>query len=242
MAGLSKRFVQNGYEKPKYMLPLWGQSVFYHAVASFRYYFNTHKILFICRDICDTRDFIDMECKNLALTNYETIVLEKETMGQAHTVLLGLERAGIKDTESLLIFNIDTFRPNFYLPEIFNYDEICGYLEVLHAKGEHWSFVLPDKNSDRVLKTCEKERISSLCSSGLYHFQCAKYFYTALELSMKNNETTSGEYYIAPLYNHLILSGMDIRFFVIGASEVIFCGTPKDYEALTLKPNYEFFR
>lgn len=229
MAGLSQRFIQSGYKQPKYMLSLWEQSVFYYAVNSFKNYFNTHKILFICRDICDTKSFIDKECHKLMLTYYEIIVLEKETMGQAHTVLLGLEKAKVKDTESLLIFNIDTFRPNFYLPEIFDYNEIHGYLEVLHAEGNHWSFVLPDKDSNKVLKTSEKERISPLCSSGLYYFKNAKDFCNALNLSMNNKETTKGEYYIAPLYNTLIEWGMDIRFFLINPNEVVFCGTPTDY-------------
>lgn len=232
MAGLSQRFLQSGYKQPKYMLPLWEQNVFYYALNSFKNYFNTHKILFICRDICDTKSFIEKECLKLILTHYEIIVLEKETMGQAHTVLLGLEKAKVEYIESLLIFNIDTFRPNFYLPEIFNYNEIHGYLEVLHAEGDHWSFVLPNENSNKVLQTREKERISPLCSSGLYYFKHAKDFCNALNLSMQNKETTKGEYYIAPLYNTLIAWGMDIRFFLTNPDEVVFCGTPKEYEQL----------
>lgn len=232
MAGLSSRFVKHGYQKPKYMLPLWKHNIFYYAVNSFKIYFNVYKIIFICRDVCNTKEFIKKECQSLMLTYYEIVVLEKETMGQAHTVLLGLEKAKIHDLESLLIFNIDTFRKNFCLPEIFNYNDICGYLEVLYAEGEHWSFVLPDKNSNKVLQTREKERISPLCSSGLYYFKHTRDFCRALELSIKNNATTKGEYYIAPLYNILIEWGMDIRFFIIGPNEVVFCGTPQEYERL----------
>ncbi|EDP5982441.1 capsular biosynthesis protein, partial [Campylobacter jejuni] len=32
MAGLSSRFTKAGYDKPKYMLDLKGNSVFFHAV------------------------------------------------------------------------------------------------------------------------------------------------------------------------------------------------------------------
>ncbi|MDD7297723.1 MAG: capsular biosynthesis protein, partial [Helicobacter bilis] len=159
MAGLSSRFKQSGYNEPKYMLSLLDKSVFYHAIHSFKAYFNKEKILFVCRDICNTKAFIDGECKKLGLQFYETITLEKETMGQAHTTLLGLEKSETKDTESLLIFNIDTFRPNFSLPITTDFSEIDGYLEVFHAEGNEWSFVLPDKNSNRVLKTSEKDRI-----------------------------------------------------------------------------------
>ena len=232
MAGLSSRFKQSGYNEPKYMLSLWDKSVFYYAIHSFKAYFNKEKILFVCRDICNTKVFIDNECKKLGLQFYETITLEKETMGQAHTTLLGLEKSETKDTESLLIFNIDTFRPNFSLPITTDFSEIDGYLEVFHAEGNEWSFVLPDKNSNRVLKTSEKDRISSLCSSGLYYFKRTRDFKEALKFSMQNNITTKNEYYIAPLYNILIEWGMDIRFFTINLSEVVFCGTPRDYERL----------
>lgn len=34
MAGLSSRFAKAGYDKPKYMLDLKGNSVFFHAVNS----------------------------------------------------------------------------------------------------------------------------------------------------------------------------------------------------------------
>ena len=121
------------------------------------------RFLFVCRDICNTKAFIDGECKKLGLQFYETITLEKETMGQAHTTLLGLEKSETKDTESLLIFNIDTFRPSFSLPlfSLFgatDFSEIDGYLGAFHAEGNEWSFVLPDKNSNRVLKTSEKDK------------------------------------------------------------------------------------
>lgn len=36
MAGLSSRFAKAGYDKPKYMLDLKGNSVFFHAVNSFK--------------------------------------------------------------------------------------------------------------------------------------------------------------------------------------------------------------
>lgn len=69
-----------------------------------------------------------------------------------------------------MIFNIDTFRPNFSLPTTLDFCKIDGYLEVFEANGEQWSFVLADEN-DNVIKTAEKERILNLCSSGLYYLK-----------------------------------------------------------------------
>ena len=45
-------------------------------------------------------------------------------------------------------------------------------------------------------------------------------------------ELQGSERYIAPLYNGLIQDGLDVRYHVIDASEVMFCGIPAEYEQL----------
>lgn len=234
MAGLSSRFTKVGYDKPKYMLDLQGNSVFFHAVNSFKKYFKDFKFLFIYRDIKDTRKFIKEECKKLGIISYESIKLEQETLGQAHTVRLGLERSKFGNNESILIFNIDTFRPNFSLPTILDFSKIDGYLEVFEADGEQWSFVLADENNN-VIKTTEKERISSLCSSGLYYFKRVKDFKEVFDKMKEQNDFSKGELYIAPMYNHLIKKGLLIKYYKISLDEIIFCGTPSEYENIKLK-------
>ncbi|MBC5861770.1 hypothetical protein Cjcuy013_09060, partial [Campylobacter jejuni] len=46
MAGLSSRFAKAGYNKATYMLDLKGNSVFFHAVNSFKKYFKDFKEIF----------------------------------------------------------------------------------------------------------------------------------------------------------------------------------------------------
>lgn len=229
MAGLSSRFTKAGYDKPKYMLSLKGHSVFFHAVNGFKKYFNEFQFLFIYRDIQDTKNFIQKECKKLGLLSYQSIKLDKETLGQAHTVMLGLQKANINDNESILIFNIDTFRSNFSLPTTLDLSKIDGYLEVFQAQGEQWSFVLAGEN-DRVIKTTEKERISNLCSSGLYYFKNILEFKQAFYTMQNHNDLSKGEFYIAPMYNYLIKKGLLIKYHKISLDEIVFCGTPDEYE------------
>ncbi|MBZ7938138.1 glycosyltransferase family 2 protein [Campylobacter molothri] len=231
MAGLSSRFTKAGYTKPKYMLDLKGNSVFFHAINSFKKYFNECQFIFIYRDIQDTKRFIEKECEKLNLNLYESIKLDKETLGQAHTVALGIQKAKIKDDESVLIFNIDTFRPNFSLPKTLDFSKIDGYLEVFEAEGEQWSFVLSGENNT-VLKTTEKERISSLCSSGLYYFKKAVYFKEIFDTMQKENNLNKGEFYIAPMYNFLIQQKKNIQYHKISIDDIIFCGTPVEYERI----------
>ncbi len=135
--------------------------------------------------------------------------------------------------EDLLIFNIDTFRPDFKLPSELDFNTLDGYLEVFETEGENWSFVLPEnKNSNRVTKTTEKDRISSLCSSGLYYFKYTVDFKNIFKKVFSKKDKSKNEYYIAPMYNYMISDKKGVRFSKILLNKVIFCGTPEEYEKL----------
>lgn len=301
MAGASSRFAKAGYTKPKYMLKLslefdaffhkinscfeknfeavnftpCKRTLFYYAVAGFRNYFKECEFIFICRTLQNTEAFIKAECKRLGIKNFRIATLKELTQGQAHSLYLGLEDLKIAQNESILIFNIDSFRPNFSLPTSFDLERISGYLEVFLGQGEQWSFVLPANENEsvnftkaeickdpslkalnlakqeslslaygnlsefKVAKTTEKQRISPLCSTGLYYFSHSYDFTQAFESAFKKGQKIKNEYYIAPLYNELIKDGKDIRYHLIDTKEVIFCGTPSEYETLLKKR--EFF-
>ncbi len=235
MAGLSSRFAKSGYLMPKYMLEAFGKSLFLHSISSFEFYFNDEDILFITLDSHNSRKFIEQECQKIGLNNYQIVVLNKPTRGQAETVYLGINKIKIPKDEDLLIFNIDTFRPGFKWPsKEFNPRETDGFLETFIGEGKNWSNVLPkDESLQKVKLTAEKKEISKYCCTGLYYwrycFDYCRIFETYLSISLK--EVDGGEYYIAPMYNYLIDEGKDIRYSLIEKDKVIFCGTPIEYNA-----------
>lgn len=231
MAGLSSRFFKAGYTKPKYQLDLNGETVFSWAVKSFENYFKTDKFVFIYRNVYETKDFLESELKKLEIADYELVCLSEETLGQADTVYQGISR--IKNDEEIYVFNIDSRIVNFIKP---GWVADCdGYLEVFKGEGDHWSFAEPDGNTNKVLRTTEKERISELCSDGLYYFKNKSIFESLfLDAKLKGN-TTKNEYYIAPLYNELISQGKSVFYDLISADKILFCGTPDEYLALLNK-------
>lgn len=236
MAGLSSRFFKAGYSIPKYQLDLHGQSVFRWALSSFEHYFKTDDFLFILRDIYQTKSFVESELSSMGILKYTIIVLNEETSGQAETVYLGLQQTTYMG--DLIIFNIDSCRHQYQKPEW--YTQASGYLEVFEGEGEHWSFIEPDVSKPaRVKRTTEKERISHFCSDGLYSFQTRALFDQAFEFAIRHNQRSKGELYIAPLYNHLISQGLDIRFECVPSSMIEFCGTPDEYQALLSKGNQQ---
>ncbi len=135
----------------------------------------------------------------------------------------------IDKDEPLYIFNIDTFRYKFKKPFFVN--DCAGYLEVFKGEGDQWSFIeIDDKN--QVIRTTEKERISDLCSDGLYYFRKIGEFFSLFERTKAENLYIKGELYIAPMYNLLIENGGKVLFDEITLSQIDFCGTPQEYEFL----------
>jgi len=233
MAGLSSRFARAGYAVPKYMLPLGTASVFDHAVSSFAGLFGSERFLFVARDVQGTARFLVKRCAALGIRRANIVILDQPTEGQAHTVALGLSKAGLADDDPLTVFNIDTFRPGFAFPEAAEVSD--GYLEVFLGEGSGWSFALPrEPGSDLVARTTEKDPISPFCCTGLYHFARAGDFLTAFAAhrALPAGERQAGELYVAPLYNDLIAWGRDVRMHMVGKDEVVFCGVPAEYEGL----------
>lgn len=228
MAGLSSRFTKAGYTLPKYMLYVKDKSLFNLAVSSFCKYFETCNFVFVVRDVFDTPRFVKEECDLLGIKQYQVVTLTQPTKGQAETVLKGIEGAHIADNEAILIFNIDTFRFGYTMPE--QIEEWDGYLETFVGYGDNWSYARTEdgKPESKVAETAEKRAISQYCSTGMYYFKNASDFISSYETELAS--PTAKELYVAPLYNHLIHHGKDIHISVIGREEVLFCGVPQEYE------------
>ncbi len=240
MAGRSSRFFKAGFTLPKYMLPLGprhgGVTVFRACIDSFKAYYGEETFVFVHLDDPGVRAFLDqeLEAAGVPAASCRFVALRETTSGQAETVALGVEGAGMPDDEPLIIFNIDTIRPGYRKPDYLADPAVDGYLEVVHAEGDHWSFALADM-SGRVREVAEKRRISDLCSTGLYHFRRAGDFMAAYKATLTTAaaELQGGERYVAPLYNSLIRDGAEIRYDLILPEEVLFSGTPDEYHALT---------
>jgi hypothetical protein len=235
MAGLSARFSAAGYDRPKYMLQLGGQSLFDHAVVSFSRYFDQMPFLFIFRDVVGTYTFVAERVAALGIKSAALVALDAPTRGQAETAALGLRRARVDPASPLTLFNIDTFRPGFTFPVHSAPRALDGYLEVFEGEGDNWSFVRSDPDDPTlVAETSEKRPISTLCCTGLYNFAAARDFLDAYEAGLSDPALRGpgDEVFVAPLYNWLIKQGRSIGYDLIPREAVIFCGVPREYEAL----------
>lgn len=231
MAGLSSRFFKAGYTIPKYMLPLYGKTVLHAVLDGFSKYFNKEKIVFILiQNEFNPAAFVKEVAESLSLKNYDIVILPEPTRGQAETVFLGLQKLNLAGQEPLTIFNVDTFRPHFTLPAYLE-KQPCSYLETFIGSGKNWSNVVPiHEGSDVVLNASEKQEASKYCCTGLYHWENVQIFTKAYQQYLK--DFPDKELYVAPMYNYAIKDQHMVKFTVVDTKDVIFCGTPDEYQAL----------
>ena len=229
MLGKSSRFFDSGYQVPKYELPLGKKSLFARSVNSFDSLFESAPFLFLVRKDYGGKRFVLNQLLELNIKDARIIEFDGNTSGQAESVFNGL--VDYEAEVPLLIFNTDTIRENFIMP---NSDQLgAGFLEVFHGEGENWSFVEP-LSGNLVARTTEKERISDLCSNGIYGFASIQLFRDAYLDSLRHR---SGESYVAPLFNYLIINGYRVNFRVVDPNLIHHCGIPSDYEK-----NKQFFQ
>lgn len=233
MLGKSSRFFTAGYKKPKYMLPLMeNENVFSMSVKSFESYFDSESFLFIVREDYQARNFVSNQASRVGIKDFRVKELAFDTRGQADSVFIGIN--DYKDDMPILIFNIDTIRYNFSYPDLSIIGD--GFLEVFEGEGDNWSFVEPGLGTS-VIRTTEKNRISNLCSNGLYFFKYAGDFRQSFKSYLAADQHVMSEIYIAPLYNYLIEAGRNINFVQVDPVLIDHCGIPEDYERIRNKQN-----
>ena len=236
MVGVSKRFREQGYEVPKYRLPLGEKFVFDFVVEPFVKSHSEDILLFICRksDI-GVSSFVKSRMQMLNFENFTIVELDEMTSGQAETVYRGI--SGLQHSAELTVFNIDTFLLNYekITMKIGKYSGCAGVIEVFEDEGENWSFVAVEE--DAVTMTAEKRKISRLASNGLYLFATIGLYQRVYEdfyVNEVGNEQ-HGEKYIAPMYNEIVRNGGMVKIKKIQREDIVFCGVPEEYEACKLK-------
>lgn len=105
---------------------------------------------------------------------------------------------------------------------------------ILTMKGDgskKWSYVKVDKGLVSEVK--EKEPISDRATCGVYWFARGIDFVDAADKMIAANDTTNGEFYVAPVYNYFIKYGLKVDEVPIENYGGVFhgLGTPEDLQA-----------
>ena len=237
MAGHGKRFKNAGISKPKFMIEVKNKTLFEWALDSLPVEIS-RKIIFVCLEEHEKEFRVSKFIKNIMKErfpkiNYGLVYLEKTTRGQVETVLHAKQ---LMDSESpLIIYNIDTHFISTRLKSkilTLKNKNIDGMLGCFTSDDENLSFVeLNDKGL--VKRVREKEKISSLASTGLYVFSNGRQFIEAAETMIKNDIKVKDEFFVSEIYNILLKSGK--RFDIDIAEEFVPFGTPEDIKKFEMK-------
>ncbi|MBO8162780.1 MAG: glycosyltransferase family 2 protein [Brevibacillus sp.] len=226
MAGLGRRLKRTGVDMPKMLHPIAGRPMLYWALDSFQGQADVDDAVFVC-----LKQHLDEHPLEQTIYRYSPratiIALDRPTRGQAETALAAAPY--VNPDEALLIYNCDTYLESRFGQALARLStSIDGLISVFHSRASCFSYVATDQEG-WVIRTAEKEVISTNASTGLYHFSRARMFWQAVEAAMAGGEMVNGEYYVAPLYNWLIRKGG--RFRIDRAHCCYPLGTPEQIQA-----------
>ena len=227
MAGRGSRFQTEGYALPKPLIPVHSTPMIRCVIKNLKPKVP-HRFIFIC-----LKEHIEKFAIDKQLQKWEKdciiVTVSEVTEGAACTVLLG--KKYLNNDDQLMIANSDQwidFNINEYLDHL-NITGLDGLIMTMTADDPKWSFVKLDK-LNRVSEVAEKKVISNEATVGIYNFIKGSDYVFAAEEMIRKQKYVNGEFYVAPVYNELILLKKEIGIFNIGkeADGMYGLGIPSD--------------
>ena len=124
----------------------------------------------------------------------------------------------INSPEPLMIANSDQYIDcsiDQYLEKM-DSEDLDALIMTMKADDPKWSFVGFDTEG-RVEKVVEKRVVSDEATVGIYNFRSGSDFVNLAEEMIADDERVNGEFYVAPVYNRLIVKGKNIGVANIGS-------------------------
>lgn len=226
MAGMGKRFADVGYQDPKPFIPVKGK-IMVERVLNNLHYKNARYILIARKEHVEARkDQVDYLKKK-----YNVIIetVDKITDGAACTVLK--VHRYINNDAPLLIANSDQIID----ASIADFIDDClkrnldGSILTFPNNHPKWSYAKTNQDG-LVTEVREKVVISNKATVGIYFFKQGKDFVNGALDMISEADKVNHEYYVCPIYNHLIKVGKKIGIFDISETQMHGTGTPEDLE------------
>ena len=240
MAGLGSRFKKSNFKTIKPMILVDNKSILEKSIMDLPNAKN--KIIILNKKIYNKYPVME---KIFVKNNLNKILLKKPTLGQADTVyktknFLNLENnALIHSCDYILKFSKKKLK-NLTS----NYDVII-FVHKLKSRivknYNDFAYCKINTNNNCVTQIVEKKTISEkpwndFIVVGTFWFNKIGLFYTSHDIAVKNNQTISGEFYVANNINNLIQKKYKVSFFEV--DEWINLGDYFDYQQYIYWKNY----
>ena len=197
IAGKAQNFIDAGFTMPKSLIMAKDKHIIDWSMSSIDT--TDCNLIFVVR-LEHVYDYgIDEILKSKFGDDVKICIVDGETRGALETCLKAQEY--IDEDLPLYIYTPDVyFQPAFKLNEP---PEDCdGFLLTFLANSPDHSYCKIDSNGF-VTRVAEKQVISRYANVGLYYFKTGYTFLSYAEYVLRNNPKDK-DFYIAPLYNHMI--------------------------------------
>ena len=206
IGGIGQRFKDNGYNKPKALINLYGKPIISYLLDNL----NTNNIDYIFipyNKEYDKYGFEDFLIKQYPNITFKFFCLENNTRGAAETINIGLNILDEKRDIPVICLDCDSF----YLSDIiskWNGENSIFSFEDFNEKAI-FSYVKIN-SENKIIDIKEKEKISNNACSGAYGFQSIKQLKIYTQKNINENITQKSEFYISGVIKELI---KDSNFF-----------------------------
>jgi RpiB/LacA/LacB family sugar-phosphate isomerase len=222
IAGIAKRFMDEGYLLPKPLIKVKKKTIIEWALSSIN--LTDANIFFILNKQHVFKHNLDKKLKKI-FKEYECkfIFSNGLTAGAAETCLLA--KKFINNNIPLVIYTPDVYFQEKFNPSFIK-KNVDGLLLTFKSNSPAHSYIKTINN--KVSKTAEKKVISENAAVGLYYFKKGSDYVSAAENMISKKDKTNNEYYICPVYNYLNLNRKNVK--ILNVKKMYVLGTPKDLE------------
>lgn len=229
MAGAGSRFAKKGFTLPKPLIPVKGMPMYRYSTNSLPLDLAKRLIFVIQENEFAETIRKDIE-ENYSQYSPKIVTVKGLTRGQAETLLLASD--AMNHALPTLVHNSDSaidVDRDALLSVLKQSDGALLTFEVQNSNKYSFAHVNEDGLVDEVR---EKVQISTHASTGTYYFKSTVQMLNLIKAAISSNEREKEEFYIAPLYNHMIQAQQQIK--IIPVQNYYCYGTPEEYKSFVM--------
>lgn len=224
LAGPNLFFDDARYPYPKPLIEIGNETMIELFIKNMQTINDKLKFIFIINESDCKKYHLDSTLN--ILTNYGCCLIKitEQTKGAACSVLMAIEH--INNDFPLIVANADQILN-------INLNEAISVLDksdagVITFKSVHprWSFVKLDKDRN-IVETAEKRPLSKEAIAGFYYFSHGRYYIDSAMNMIRKDASIEGNFYIAPVFNELVLKNLKLNTYRIENSNFHTFYTPQ---------------
>jgi len=220
LGGFGRRFKELGYTTPKTLINVMGKPIIEWLINSL-YLDKIQYLLIPYNHDLAVYNFEERLKKKYPLINFIFHKLNTPTEGACDTIKRILENVSIPD-QPIICIDGDGFYRHDIISDWHGSNTIFVFNDNSHE--EIYSYISCDGN--KITDIREKEKISSLASSGAYGFESWKMLLEYIKRTIQKGTKHKNEYYTSSVIKEMLLDGNVFTRSIIQPDSYICLGTP----------------